>query len=89
MSSIDSKEIIKEIIENDGHYPGDAPYDSIWQYDNQFDGISFKLIYGPNADTMLLEFWSSPFCTNHKLLWSRKTGKTVSGEYFVRGLILP
>lgn len=89
MSTIDSKEIVKEIIENDGHYPGDPQYDSIWQYDNQFGGISYKLIYGPNANAMLSEFLSSPYCENSRLLWSKKTGKTTSGEYFVLGFVFP
>lgn len=56
MSSIDSPEVIRKLIEKDGADPGGMCFGrraafQIWQYTTGFGGICYKLIYGlyPNG----------------------------------------
>lgn len=73
MSSIDSLPIIQTILANDGVYPGDPRFYSVWSYTNDWGGLTFKLCYRPIQED---EFLSSPFIHSPQLLWSESAGLT-------------
>ena len=82
MSSIQSAGIIREMLENDGTFPGDPQMDEIWSYDGLGNSVNYKLIYGGIGNA---EFLSSPYIANPIRLWDRFNGLTAEGEAFMKG----
>ena len=73
MSTIDSKEIIQDIM--DGKYQEDN-IQYIGTYINSFGNEVYKIFYGENAKATLLEFLSdnNPFVKSPSLLWEKNKG---------------
>lgn len=55
MSSIDSPGIIQKILENGGQYPDDPPCTAVYQYRNQWGGITYKLCYNEGQEITFLK----------------------------------
>lgn len=71
MATIDSYELAKQLVDNEGRYPGDPQLLSIWEYTNG-GRICWCLIIVP-AD--LAAMLSSPYVHNPEMLWSKEEGK--------------
>lgn len=71
MSTIDSRDIILEMLRNDGVYMTDPQMDEIWAYHNDWGKQVYKLIYGKIGTA---EFLSSPFVHSPMRLWSKEGG---------------
>lgn len=69
MATFDSKQIIDEIIANDGYYFNDPRVLAIHSYDNSWGGQSYHVAWNEGE---IANLYSSPFCSNIKLLWARK-----------------
>ena len=69
MPSVDNKELIDEIIKNDGYYYDDPRVLKIHSYTNEWGGVTYHLAYTPEQIDSLL---TSPYCHNIKQLWQRK-----------------
>jgi len=76
MSTIESKEIIVTMLENDGVYPGDPQCESIYQYTSDWDVIVWA-VYWPN---MYNDIYYSPYCHDVIELWSKGGGLTQTGK---------
>lgn len=68
MSTIDSPKIIREILLNDGTYPGDPQCYSVLTYQNNWGGTSYAITYNA-ADAQ--RYLPSQFVHNPQLLWTR------------------
>jgi hypothetical protein len=66
MATINSREIVDEIIKGDGYYPGDTRVVKIVAYQNQWGGLSYGLIY-EGDDPM--RYHNAPACHNPLTLW--------------------
>ena len=77
MSSIQSREIVTVMLENNGVYPGDPQMDEIWSYDGVNNSVNYKLLYSGMGSA---EFLSSPYITNPVLLWGKECGLTPQGQ---------
>lgn len=67
MATINSREIVDEIIRGDGHYQGDTRVVKIVAYQNQYDGnIAYGLIYH-GEDPM--RYHNASACHNPLTLW--------------------
>jgi hypothetical protein len=76
--TIDSKEIIKEMLENNGAYPGDPQAYSVWSYANGFNGsITYKVCMTLAVEQSALQ---SPFVHAPVLLWNKIDGLTEQGK---------
>ena len=83
MSTIDSREIILEMLQNNGTYPGDPQVFSIWIYETDLGNKTYKLIYGDDPIFKEIEFIKSPYVHKPYLLWSRSDGlEPISKEFF-------
>ena len=71
MATINSKDVVDDIIENDGLYPGDhVRVVKIVQYENTFNGgIAYGCIYEGHD---LESYSASPFIRNPKTIWEYK-----------------
>jgi hypothetical protein len=89
MSTINSKEIIHEMLRNDGTYPGDPQMEAIYTYTNSFGGKTYKLIYGSPemARANLMDMYSSPYVFNPILLWQKELGLTAEGIKELEGTL--
>ena len=67
MPSIDSKELVDELIENDGYYSDDPRVLAIHQYTNSWGGETYHLAYN---ESEIASLFLSPFCSNIRLLWT-------------------
>jgi hypothetical protein len=72
MASIDSREIIDEMIANDGTYPGDPQATQLSQYINDWGGITYHIAMTPRD---VQNLYDSPHCHDVKVLWKRKDKK--------------
>lgn len=54
MSSIDSADIIRTMLKNDGVYPGDPPCSAIYRYTNMWGGTTFKVCYNSGQEQNFL-----------------------------------
>jgi hypothetical protein len=70
MSTISSREVIMEMLRNNGTYPGDPQVYSIWEYHNQFDGgICWKVCYQERDEKIFLS--CGAFRGVPKAIWQR------------------
>ena len=72
MSTIDSREIVLEMLKNNGTYPGDPQVHSIWEYINQWGGVCWKLCYKERDEKIFLDtgvYKGQPRC-----LWDKGFG---------------
>lgn len=69
MATVDSRDIVDEIIEHDGLYPGDdIRVVKVVQYENDFNGkLAYGLVYEGED---LMRYETAPACHNPKVLWS-------------------
>ncbi len=74
--TIDSVEIIKTMLENNGVYPGDPQAASIWQYSNWIDEVAFAVFMRDEDNDIM----SSPYVQRYVLLWSPQMGVTPAGQ---------
>lgn len=76
-----SKKVVKELLLNDGTYPGDPQMSSIWKYNSARD---HRELYAVFADESHNDIYESPYVENPVLLWERWGGLTDCGEKFLR-----
>jgi hypothetical protein len=70
MATITNFDIVQEIMDKEGYYPGDdIPVVRIVEYSNQFNGDrAWGLIYrGENLD----RYHTSPACINPHTIWEK------------------
>jgi hypothetical protein len=67
MPTINSKEMVDQIIKDNGHYLDDKPVQSIVQYTNMWG----KVAYGLNYNS-LNNYGPSDFIRNPKTIFTRK-----------------
>jgi len=70
MATLTSKEIIDEMIENDGCYQGDPPCCAIYEYQNQFNKTVWFVAY---AQADFHSLFNSPYVQREtiKQLWPK------------------
>ncbi len=66
MPTVNSKELVDQIITNEGHYEDDPIVLAIHQYTNDWGGVSYHLAYSNNE---LISLFSSPCCHDIIRLW--------------------
>ena len=71
MATMTSYPIVKQMVDNNGVYPGDPQVLAIYEYTGM-NGICWCVILVPLDEENM---WVSPFVKDPKLLWSRKEGK--------------
>lgn len=69
MPTIESKEIVDQLIANNGHYLDDKPVQSIVEYQNAWGGTCYGLNYNS-----LNNYGPSDFVINPKTIFTRKEG---------------
>jgi hypothetical protein len=74
--TIDSKQIVQEILENDGIYPGDPQCYAVYSYVNDWNKKTYSVACS-SRDTESL--YSSPCCHIIILLWEQGSGLTAAG----------
>lgn len=79
MSSIDSADIIRTMLKNDGAYPGDPPCSAIYQYENMWGGTTFKVCYNSRDEQNFLVHG----CYNSQTLLFRDGELTEDGKLFM------
>jgi len=63
MSSIDSVDIIRTMLKNDGAYPGDPPCSAIYRYVNMWGGTTFKVCYNAREeDNFIINGCYNSYC---------------------------
>lgn len=72
--TIDSTNLIFEMLTNNEHFSDDPQAFSIWSYTNMEGNQTHAVFY--TADHDMLE---SPFVRDPRLLWSLLTGLTIEG----------
>lgn len=81
MATINDKETIRELLENDGHYDGDPPAVTIWQY---YTTLGQKITYCVFYSEMVLQ--PSEYVQNPVLLWSKWGNRLLpAGREFLEG----
>ena len=76
MATFESREIICEMLRNEGVYPGDPQDAIIYQY----QGLSGENLFAVFWNTIFDDMWSSPYVTNPVVLWDKHTGLTYAGR---------
>jgi hypothetical protein len=67
MATVNSRQVVDEIIANEGRYPGDPLVVRIVEYNNQFNGaICWGLIYEGQDIWM---YHKSPACHNPRIIF--------------------
>ena len=69
MATINSKEMVDELIANNGEYRGDPPVYYIVQYNTLVGGTAYGICYDGQD---LLNYLDSPYCKNQKMLFRRR-----------------
>lgn len=77
MPSINSTEIVKEMLKENGTYPGDPQAFAISEYTNDWGGRTFHIAMHLQE---LSSLYDSPHCRDIKTLWMRSTGITPDGK---------
>jgi hypothetical protein len=73
MATIDSKEIIQKMVDNNGIYPGDPQVLAIYEYRSSLSGnAAWAVCYVESDRESAL---SSPFVLNPRPIWTREDGK--------------
>lgn len=76
MATIDSKEIIKKLLENEGIYdPEDPQAKSVWSYVNSWGGETCAVYWTVSNDIR-----TSPYVKLPRMLWSKRAGLTQDGK---------
>jgi hypothetical protein len=71
MATVDSKEIVDEIIAGNGHYMDDPRVVKIVRYENMFNRKhAYGLVYETDGDPMRYE--NAPQCINSEVIWEVK-----------------
>lgn len=86
MATIDSKEIIADLLRANGHYDDDPQALRIYQYENTRGVETYSLCYTSDCITSIM---SSPFVKNPVPLWTRERGLTVLGAAFLKTVSRP
>lgn len=80
MPTIDSTEVIRLLIENDGFYPGDehipqGPVVRITAYTNAWGNRTYGIVYEAEARMGLLDKYQqeTEYIRNPEIIWERKT----------------
>lgn len=81
MSTIDSLDIIRAILQNNGTYPGDPQCYSVLTYQNAWGGTSCAITYSAEDAN---RYAPSEFIRHPHLLWARGTGLTPLGRAFLQ-----
>ncbi len=81
MSSIDSPKIVQTILENNGVFPGDPQYHAIFQYENMFGGVTYKLCM---SETDIANFIIHGSFKDYKELYYSDIGLTSYGKDWLR-----
>ena len=73
MATIEDKNIIKDMVDNNGMlYPGDLQADSIYEYTHYLNGKTlYAIFYNPEY----FDLDTSPYVSEYKCLWNKKNGK--------------
>ena len=79
--TIDSKDIIKTLLENDGVYPGDPQMYSIHRYTNFAGNKTYHVSEDKSAEFAM---YDSPYVSNPILLWSKEEGLTAEGKALIK-----
>ncbi len=80
MSTISDPNTIKNMLKNDGIYPGDPRPDSIYQYENNFNGGKAYAVFYPGTHC---DIYQSPYCHNPVCLFTSDIGVTTEGKQFL------
>lgn len=75
----ESKDIIVEMLKNNGVYPGDPQMAMIYSY----QGLGNEPLYAVFAHEAHDDMEVSPYVRGYKLLWSRTSGITKDGKEFL------
>jgi hypothetical protein len=81
MSSINDKQIIVDILENNGYYPGDPQIARAYSYLSIYHNNPVYAIYYEYRHDTIHE---SPYVLNPILLYDKKIGLTEAGEKFLK-----
>lgn len=73
MATIDSKEIIQKMVDNNGVYPGDPQVLAIYEYRNSFNGSAAWAVCYDEHDRLAI--LSSPYVCDPRPIWTRQDGK--------------
>ena len=77
MPTIDSIDIIRTLLENNGVYPGDPRCYQISSYTNTCGSTTFHVAYSLDD---VFSLYRSPYCNNCVALWERNFGLTIAGK---------
>jgi hypothetical protein len=78
MATIESRNIVKTILENDGVYPGDPQLFAVYSYIHAMTGNKlYSICMSVEASN---EIYDSPYCKDIRLLWSRAICGGLTGE---------
>jgi hypothetical protein len=70
MATIDSKEIIDELIRNDGYYDDDPRVYQIVEYTNAYGNITWGVTWDREGDgKRRYEKHNPPYINNPKVIW--------------------
>ena len=78
--TIESTDIIKEMLRNDGVYPGDPQVSYIYAYRNQMSNNLLFAVFMRGGD---VDIFTSPYVAASRLLWQKVTGLTSHGKKFL------
>lgn len=80
MSTIDSKELIRTLLENNGVYETDPQAHSVWSYLNDW-GQRTCAVFWHKAH---VDIYNSPYVRDPELLWSQDRGITYAGRLWLQ-----
>ena len=79
MSTIDSKDVVRKLLENNGNFEGDPQAHSIWSYVNM-EGRKTQAVYWNEYQ---VDIYSSMWVREPEMLWSQKRGLTPAGKLWL------
>lgn len=84
MATIDSRSIIREMLDNDGIYPGDPQAFEIYSYLTNWNKRTYSVCYDLRA-SVSLHAAVGDWVHVPLLLWSQAEGLTLFGKRFLNG----
>lgn len=75
--TIMGREIIHEMLRNNGVYPGDPQMSSIWRYRHRLSGETLFAVF---SNEIYNDLAVAPFVGDPILLWSQESGLTDAGK---------
>lgn len=75
------KPLARELVANDGNYPGDPQCLAVYSYENRYGGTCYSVCY-TFSDVNRLQ--TSPDVIACSQLWSKESGLTELGEEFLK-----